>query len=674
MRKTSFTCHGTSLSGIIGIAALIIISIIFTSAGAAEKQISAVINAGKTGEPISNKIYGQFLEHIGGIVTSNLWAEMLNDRKFYNVIQPQQTGGSRRGMGARGGMGGGRFGGGASWTIIGPNDCVTMDKVNPYVGDHTPLVMLNGAEKRGISQAGLSVTKGKSYTGRVVLAGDSRAKVTVSLAWGEEAGNRQNTAIRRIGPNYYTIQLKFTARADSTNARLEITGTGTGSFHIGAVSLMPADNIYGFKPEPVETLKSLRSGVYRFPGGNFVSAHEWRYAIGNPDKRPPVWDPVWSSIQQNDVGTDEFLTLCRLLEVEPYITVNAGYGDAWSAAEYVEYCNGDETTPMGSRRAINGHSEPYNVKLWGIGNEMFGIWQNGVMPQKQYWIKHNLFAKAMKKVDPNITILCSGAMPDHMTGSELLKMYTGRVYPEYLGKWDWTGGLLKNCLDNIDMISEHYYAYSNQIFDFNEGDRVRVQNQPQIEWARQCAMYVRAKYEHYQKYLELIPEFKANPRPVSISEWAYTGAQTDSQNAVLAYSWAIQEMFRHPDVFKMATYTFATSLLNADGTGLNASRKMFKFYRDHFSSIPVEVSGDSPQPKQEYHPGEGIYPKVNPGSDTYPLDVVAVFSDDKKTLTIAVSAMSVNIYELPISELLLLYQWSIASRSSLPLDAASRLL
>lgn len=102
MRQTSFTCHGTSLSGIIGIAALMIISIILTSARAAEKQISAVINAGKTGEPISNKIYGQFLEHIGGIVISNLWAEMLN-----------------------------------------------------------------GAEKRGISQAGLSVIKGNSYTGRV---------------------------------------------------------------------------------------------------------------------------------------------------------------------------------------------------------------------------------------------------------------------------------------------------------------------------------------------------------------------------------------------------------------------------------------------------------------------------------------------------------------------------
>ena len=64
-------------------------------------------------------------------------------------------------------------------------------------------------------------------------------------------------------------------------------GTGTGSFHVGAVSLMPADNLEGFRPDAIAALKSLRSGVYRFPGGNFVSAHEWHHAIGDPDKRPP---------------------------------------------------------------------------------------------------------------------------------------------------------------------------------------------------------------------------------------------------------------------------------------------------------------------------------------------------------------------------------------------------
>ena len=44
------------------------------------------------------------------------------------------------------------------------------------------------------------------------------------------------------------------------------------------------------------------------------------------------YDPVWRALQPNDIGTDEFMTLCKLLGVEPYITVNAGTGDDWSAA------------------------------------------------------------------------------------------------------------------------------------------------------------------------------------------------------------------------------------------------------------------------------------------------------------------------------------------------------
>ncbi len=62
---------------------------------------------------------------------------------------------------------------------------------------------------------------------------------------------------------------------------------------------------------------------------------------------------------------------------------------------------------------------------------------------------------------------------------------------------------------------------------------------------------------------------------------------------------------------------------------------LFKMYRDHFGTIPVEVTGNSPQPKPMF-PAGGDQPAVNPGSDTYPLDVSAALSEDRKTLAIAV--------------------------------------
>jgi len=224
-----------------------------------------------------------------------------------------------------------------------------------------------------------------------------------------------------------------------------------------------------------------------------------------------------------------------------------------------------------------------------------------------------------------------------MTGSDLLKMHTGKVVPDYLGPWDWSGGLLSKCLDNIDMLSEHYYAYSNQRFDPARGNRVPDPDQTLVEWARQPASYVRVKYEHYQEYLSRIPALKAKPVPISISEWAYTGASSNSYKVVLAYAWAFHEMFRHSELIRMATFTFATSLLSSSRTEavLNPSGLLFKLYRDHFGVIPVAVSGNSPQPVPKVS-GFANNPKVNAGSDTYPLDIAAALSEDRKTLSVAV--------------------------------------
>ena len=155
--------------------------------------------------------------------------------------------------------------------------------------------------------------------------------------------------------------------------------------------------------------------MWRLPGGNFISGWNWYDSVGDIDKRPPMFDYAWNAMQTNDVGMDELMTLCKLIGVEPYITVNAGFGDAHSAAEEVEYMNGSVNTHMGGLRAKNGHPEPYHVKFWNIGNEPYGSWQLGHTYLKYYVLKHNEFAKAMRKVDPSITLLASGAMPDEMT-------------------------------------------------------------------------------------------------------------------------------------------------------------------------------------------------------------------------------------------------------------------
>jgi alpha-N-arabinofuranosidase len=570
-------------------------------------------------------------------VNTGVWSEMLVDRKFfYPVATTAPTPPPVMGDAA----GNPRFRRTPTrwWAPIGGSDAVCMDANSPYTGDQSPLVKLDTNVPHGIGQSGIAVRKGKAYTGRIVLAGSPGVSIKVTLIWGKEPADGQTVTIATLGAAYRKFPLHYTAGIDTDDAKLEITGTGAGSFHVGAVSLMPADNIKGFRPEVIAALKQLRFGVLRFPGGNFVSAYEWRYGVGDIDERPPIFDPVWHAVQPNEVGTDEFLTLCLLLGVDPYISVNAGFGDAWSARELVEYTNGAATTPMGKWRAANGHPAPYHVKWWGVGNEPWGDYQMGSMSLPQFELKHNLFAREMRKVDPSIKLIAGGAMPDVMEGADQARRINGQYVPDYLSSADWTGQMLLNCFDNIDMVSEHYYASGTQHTDMKLQKKVPIDPPLSlIEWERAPAVQVRAKYEHYQEYLKRIPALRAKPVPIAIDEWAYFGGGPNSYKTVPAYAWAFHEMFRHSDVFQLGAFTFATAMMSENRTEavLNPTGMLFKMYRDHFGTIPVEVTGDSPQPKPKF-PAGGDQPAVNPGSDTYPLDVSAALSEDRKSLAIAV--------------------------------------
>jgi alpha-N-arabinofuranosidase len=601
------------------------------------RPVIAIIDGSKPATPISPYIYGQFIEHIGDLVNRSVWAEMIDDRKFYYPITAAAPPASPQRRPMRGRQPN-------RWTPIGPDSSVTMDTRQVWVGEHSPMIALAGNEPRGIRQAGLVLRKNKAYTGRLVLSGAPGVSIVVSLVWGNGPGERQTVAISGVGPKYSTYPVKFVAGGSTDDGRIEITGKGRGSFHVGAISLMPADNIRGFRPEVIALLKAQRSGMYRFPGGNFLSAHDWRDAIGDPDKRPPTWDPVWSALQPNDVGTDEFLSLCQLLGVDAFISVNAGFGDARSAAQEVEYVNGSTDTPMGKLRASNGHPAPYNVKWWGIGNEMYGSWQFGHMALNQYVIKHNMFAKAMRKVDPTITLLATGATPEEMTIYGLSLRITGKLTPDFGSDADWTGGLFTHCFENIDVMSEHFYSYAGQRFDassirpgpFERAKYMVKVDEPLVEWARRPANRVRGKVEYYEEYLERIPALKTRRIPMAIDEWAYTGAG-NTLKGNLANAMVLQEMIRHCDIIKMAGHTMATASMeyNATEAALSATGLLFKLYRDHFGSSAIPVDGNSPVPAPLYPVG-GDQPKVNAGSPTYPLDVVAAWSEDGKALTVAV--------------------------------------
>ena len=103
-------------------------------------QPKIAIDTEKTGKPISKYIYGQFIEHLGRCIYQGIWAEMLEDRKFFCSVGEGES----------------------PWKAVGDANLVKMDKVKPFTGAHTPRVTLAGKGPGGIVQETLASSRGKN--------------------------------------------------------------------------------------------------------------------------------------------------------------------------------------------------------------------------------------------------------------------------------------------------------------------------------------------------------------------------------------------------------------------------------------------------------------------------------------------------------------------------------
>jgi alpha-N-arabinofuranosidase len=259
---------------------------------------------------------------------------------------------------------------------------------------------------------------------------------------------------------------------------------GRGRLWLDQVSLMPADAVNGVRRDVLNKVKDLRPAFLRWPGGNVAQDYHWEWAVGPRDERTTWTNLSWKNEPEpSDFGTPEFISLSRTVGAEPAITVNVeGRGaTVEEAAAWVEYCNGSASTKYGSLRIAHGYSQPFNVKLWEIGNEIWGPWVRGHSDAEIYARNLNRYATAMRKVDASIKLIAVGD-----------------------NNMEWNRKVVSNAGSQIDYLAIHHYYGRTEI----AGDSLNLMARP--------LFYQRFYQQVSQMLNELSPR---HPIQLAINEW-----------------------------------------------------------------------------------------------------------------------------------------------------------
>jgi len=207
-------------------------------------------------------------------------------------------------------------------------------------------------------------------------------------------------------------------------------------------------DVNGIRLDVVKLTKELGITTVRYPGGNFVSGYRWQDGVGPLEERPVSLDLAWRSIEPNTFGLNEFMAWARQCEIEPMMAVNLGTRGVEEACNLLEYSNFPGGTQYSDLRIKHGVTEPHNIKLWCLGNEMDAPWQIGHKTGREYGRLAAETGKAMRRIDPSIELVACGSSSERM--------------PTF-GSWE--ADVLDEAFDVVDFISLHAY------FEHHRDDR-----------------------------------------------------------------------------------------------------------------------------------------------------------------------------------------------------------
>ncbi|HRR79408.1 MAG TPA: hypothetical protein P5118_04410 [Planctomycetota bacterium] len=406
-----------------------------------------LVNPARTAGEISPLWFGHNLEHTRSCLWRGLSAQLLRNRKFAGMPQHNGLANGWQPAGSR-----------QSWFLLEMQGGYKATDGDPFTRHYDAR---NGSAcqrqrvecftkaRCGIAQRGIPLVRGRRYVGRLALRADRDLAVSVRIS-----GKAPNPArFKANAAGWAEVDFGFAAPATTADARLEITFQGPGVLYVGTASLLPADHFHGLRRDVVKLLKEIGVPLLRWPGGNFAGDYRWQDGLLPVDRRAPLKSafietlPHTDGFDDHEIGTDEFLALCRELGAEPFLTINMSLEGVEEAAAWVEYCNGGPETKWGRLRAERGHPQPYNVRHWTLGNEMGYSHMKGPNTPREYSRLAADCARAMRAVSPGLVFTSSTGWSEQ-----------------------WYQGLLAFEEDYYQNISHHTYNTLMRRFEGAEGE------------------------------------------------------------------------------------------------------------------------------------------------------------------------------------------------------------
>ena len=403
-----------------------------------------------TAEDYSPFIFGHNLEHTRAAVNTGLSSQMLQNRKFAGKPSKNQ-------------------GVAALWHGIGDN--VLFQTGSPAYTKHICLPSMSRwneiaaqsvqnlieGQAAGIFQGGLFLKKGEAYQLRMVTRVSSPLKLKVELT--DRDGEKvlaSKTLTLEPSADWIVSEFEMTPSEGSKEGCVRYTFDKKAEVVFGALSMMPVDNFHGMRPDVVANLKAIGPRLLRWPGGNFAGEYRWKDGLLPVDQRGPLQavteietQPYSLGYDFHEIDTDDFIALCREVGAEPMLTINISWNTPEESAQWVEYCNGGPDTEYGKIRAERGHREPYNVKMWSLGNEIGYRHMEGPDGPLAYSSIAGEHADAMLKVTPDLEFCSSGPYPND----------------------NWAENSAAVLADKVEYISLHHYARGSRKFTTPEDVR-----------------------------------------------------------------------------------------------------------------------------------------------------------------------------------------------------------